>query len=165
MEIIQLSPRRPYLVRAFYEWLLDNRLTPHLLVDITVKGIEVPIEFASDGKMVLNIVPQAVAYLKIGNEKIQFNASFNDVQHQVVVPMAAVLAIYSRENGVGTMFAPEVAYEQQVVNTETSLQDEKSKIVKLSIDGHHPENGKTKKSDDKPPIPYLKKRPSLQIVK
>ncbi|STQ08926.1 stringent starvation protein B [Enterobacter cloacae] len=57
MEMSQLSPRRPYLLRAFYEWLLDNQLTPHLVVDVTLPGVLVPMEYARDGQIVLNIAP------------------------------------------------------------------------------------------------------------
>ncbi|SNC59041.1 ClpXP protease specificity-enhancing factor [Sodalis endosymbiont of Henestaris halophilus] len=112
MSITQLSPRRPYLLRAFYEWLLDNKLAPHLVVDVNVSGVIVPIQFSRHGQILLNIAPIAVANLTLDHDKVQFNASFNGVPCQVVVPMAAILAIYARENGVGTIFEPEVAYEQ-----------------------------------------------------
>lgn len=56
MDLSQLTPRRPYLLRAFYEWLLDNQLTPHLVVDVTLPGVQVPMEYARDGQIVLNSV-------------------------------------------------------------------------------------------------------------
>ena len=58
MDLSQLTPRRPYLLRAFYEWLLDNQLTPHLVVDVTLPGVQVPMEYARDGQIVLNIAPR-----------------------------------------------------------------------------------------------------------
>ena len=107
-----MTPRRPYLLRAFYDWLLDNQLTPHLVVDVTRPDVQVPMEFARDGQIVLNIAPRAVGNLALGNEDVQFNARFGGVPRQVSVPMAAVLAIYARENGAGTMFEPEAAYDE-----------------------------------------------------
>lgn len=111
MALSQLSPRRPYLLRAFYNWLLDNQLTPHLVVDVSLPGVMVPMEFARDGQIVLNIAQRAVGGLELADDSVRFNARFGGVPRQVYVPMAAVLAIYARENGAGTMFEPETAYE------------------------------------------------------
>ena len=94
-----MTPRRPYLLRAFYDWLVDNDLTPHLVVDATLQGVKVPTEFVSDGQIVLNIAPRAVGNLELGNEAISFNARFSGRPHSVIVPMYAALAIYARENG------------------------------------------------------------------
>ena len=99
MEMSQLTARRPYLLRAFYDWLLDNQLTPHLVVDINLPGVQVPLEYARDGQIVLNIAPRAVGNLDLANDEVRFNARFGGVPRQVSVPMAAVLAIYARENG------------------------------------------------------------------
>ena len=100
MEMSQLTPRRPYLLRAFYEWLLDNQLTPHLVVDVTLPGVLVPMEYARDGQIVLNIAPRAVGNLELANDEVRFNARFGGVPRQVSVPLAAVLAIYAREKDV-----------------------------------------------------------------
>ena len=69
MDLSQLTPRRPYLLRAFYEWLLDNQLTPHLVVDVTLPGVQVPMEYARDGQIVLNIAPRAVGNLELANDE------------------------------------------------------------------------------------------------
>lgn len=111
MALSQLSPRRPYLLRAFYDWLLDNQLTLHLVVDVSLPGVMVPMEFARDGQIVLNIASRAVGGLELADDSVRFNARFGGVPRQVYVPMAAVLAIYARENGAGAMFEPEPAYE------------------------------------------------------
>lgn len=111
MTLSQLSPRRPYLLRAFYDWLLDNQLTPHLVVDVSLPGVMVLMEFARDGQIVLNIAQRAVGGLELADDSVRFNARFGGIPRQVYVPMAAVLAIYARENGAGTMFEPEPAYE------------------------------------------------------
>lgn len=76
MDLSQLTPRRPYLLRAFYEWLLDNQLTPHLVVDVTLPGVQVPMEYARDGQIVLNIAPRAVGNLELANDEVRFNARF-----------------------------------------------------------------------------------------
>lgn len=95
MDLPQLTPRRPYLLRAFYEWLLDNQLTPHLVVDVTLQGVQVPMEYARDGQIVLNIAPRAVGNLELANDEVRFNARFGGVPRNVSVPLAAVLAIYA----------------------------------------------------------------------
>ena len=99
-----MTPSRPYLVRAMYQWIVDNGLTPHLLVDASSDTVEVPRQYMEDGKIVLNIGPMAVEALTLGNEDISFNARFNGEPMSVRVPVQYVLAIYTRENGQGMMF-------------------------------------------------------------
>ena len=106
----QMTPSRPYLVRAFYDWLLDNDMTPQLLVNAEGPHVQVPLQFVKDGQIVLNIAPQAVVALSLENDAISFNARFGGVPHQLYIPMAAVLGLHSRENGAGTFFPPEPAY-------------------------------------------------------
>jgi stringent starvation protein B len=96
-----MSSHRPYLLRALNEWIADNGMTPHLLVDATRPGVQVPQQAVSDGKVVLNIADRAVARLVIDNDTVSFTARFGGVSHPVVVPIAAVLAIYARETGQG----------------------------------------------------------------
>lgn len=105
-----ITANRPYLLRAYYEWLMDNHLTPHVVVDAFVKGTQVPQQFVKDGQIVLNITEGAVANLHMGNDVVEFNARFGGVPQQVVLPMAAIVAIYARENGAGTVFDMEDAY-------------------------------------------------------
>ena len=104
---MDLTPTKPYLVRAFYEWIQDNDLTPHLMVDVDFEGVQVPIEFVADGQIVLNISSSAVKSLDMGNDLIYFNARFAGVSQDVYVPMIAVKAIYAQENGKGMVFADE----------------------------------------------------------
>lgn len=115
---INLTPRRPYLLRAFYDWLLDNDLTPHLVVDATMPYVNVPFEYVQEGQIVLNIAPRAVGNLELGNEKVSFNARFGGRPMLVTVPLYAVMAIYARENGAGTMFDPEPAYEEELAHLD-----------------------------------------------
>jgi stringent starvation protein B len=91
-------------MRAINEWLLDNQLTPHLLVNAEAQGVEVPHNFVQDGKIVLNIGPHAVEGLRITNEEVTFLARFSGQSQLISFPVSAVLAIYARENGRGMMF-------------------------------------------------------------
>ena len=111
-----MTPRRPYMVRAVYEWILDNQLTPFLVVDAEIPGCQLPWEFVQDGQIVLNVTPTAVANLLISNDQLSFNARFSGKPHQVVVPMAAVLALYASENGAGSLFEHEPGYDSPAEN-------------------------------------------------
>lgn len=102
-----MTSSRPYLIRALYEWILDNALTPHILVNVEIKGVEVPPQHVREGRIVLNLNPQAVQGLQMGNEFIEFSARFGGVARTVRVPPAAVMAIYARENGQGMAFGDE----------------------------------------------------------
>lgn len=141
-----MTPHHPYLLRAFYDWIVDNELTPHLVVDATKAGVVVPQEFVSDGQIVLNIAPQAVANLQLNLTDVIFSARFGGRTQNVFVPMSAVLAIYARENGAGTMFESEEVFEEDAFNEENTSD--------VGDDS----------SDETPPQPP-KGRPSLKIVK
>jgi stringent starvation protein B len=100
-----MTSNRPYLLRAVHEWICDNGLTPHIVVDAGKPGVQVPPQAISDGRIVLNLAPRAVAHLEIGNDAITFMARFGGVSQTVNVPVAAVQAIYARENGQGMLLA------------------------------------------------------------
>lgn len=102
-----MTPNRPYLIRALYEWLADNNQTPYLLVNAEYEDVHVPFNYVEDGRIVLNISMSAVRDLQLDNEAITFNARFGGQPMQVYVPPAAVLGIYSRENGQGMLFPEE----------------------------------------------------------
>ena len=101
---ITMASSQPYLIRAIYDWIADNNLTPYLLVDAENVDAVIPREFIEDGKIVLNINASAVSDLQLGNEYIMFNARFSGKAMEISVPIVAVLAIYARENGQGMMF-------------------------------------------------------------
>ncbi len=121
---MKLSPTRPYMARAIYEWIVDNNLTPYLLVDATRPNTMVPEQFIQDGQIVLNIVPHAVHALNIGNDVISFSARFGGVSRDIYVPMEAVLGIYARENGQGLFFDPNEYANTQIVEDEVKLNNE-----------------------------------------
>ena len=102
-----LTSRRPYLVRAIYEWIADNDLTPYLLVDTTIEGVLVPHHAVQNNRIVLNISVQAVDKLELGNGEVSFDARFAGRVEHIHVPIPSVLAIYARENGVGLAFNPD----------------------------------------------------------
>ncbi len=102
-----MTTSRPYLIRAIHEWILDNAMTPYMLVDIEGEGVDVPRQHGQNGKIVLNISPHAVEGLILGNDAIGFRARFGGIATDVHVPVDAVLAIYSKENGRGMVFSEE----------------------------------------------------------
>lgn len=98
---------RPYLIRAIHQWAVDNNLTPHILVDASAAGVKVPAGYVQDGRVTLNIHPQAVRNLELGNEWLLFSARFGGQSLAVEIPSAAVLAVYVRETGRGIFFQGE----------------------------------------------------------
>lgn len=113
---MEMTSNRPYLVRAFYQWLVDNSLTPYLLVDVTNSEVEVPQQFVEGDRITLNIAPSAVLNLDLGNEYISFNARFGGKPMDVLFPVSSVLGIYAQENGSGMLFPEEEASEE--IDTE-----------------------------------------------
>jgi stringent starvation protein B len=103
----EMTSSRPYLLRAIYEWLADNGLTPQLVVDAGREGVEVPREYVKDGLIVLNVSPGAVRGLSLGNERIEFGARFAGTPRQISLPVGAVVGIHARETGVGMSFPKE----------------------------------------------------------
>ena len=106
-----MKPRRPYLLRAIHEWITDSLCTPHIVVDATVKGVEVPRQYVKDGKIVLNVSWNATANLRLGNDELTFSGRFGGTSMSLVIPIHAVLAIYARETGQGMIFTDEDALE------------------------------------------------------
>lgn len=99
-----MTSLRPYLIRSLHEWILDNGLTPYLLVDAEHENTAVPEQFVQDGRIVLNLRPEAIQNLNLGDSGIDFHARFGGVSMHVEIPVSAVLAIYAQENGKGMIF-------------------------------------------------------------
>ncbi|MEZ5573654.1 MAG: ClpXP protease specificity-enhancing factor [Halioglobus sp.] len=102
-----MNSSRPYIMRALYEWIVDNNFTPYVLVDASMAEVVVPQQFVKDNQIVLNISPDAVVDLSISNQAVAFNGRFGGVATDVFVPISAVVGIYARENGQGMVFDPE----------------------------------------------------------
>ena len=99
-----MTPSTPYLIRGLYEWILDNDMTPYLLVDVSEVDVHFPQDLINDNKIILNISPSAVMNLLVDNATIEFSAKFSGVDKFISFPVSSVLAIYSRENGSGMIF-------------------------------------------------------------
>ena len=99
--------KRPYLIRAMHEWMVDNGNTPHIVVDTSFEGVSVPSEHIKDGKIILNISESAAHNLKLSNDSVSFRARFGGVPYDVWAPIRSVLGIYARETGQGMIFSQE----------------------------------------------------------
>lgn len=127
-----MTSSRPYLLRALYEWIIANQLTPYILVDATAEGAEVPNQYVEDGKIILNISPNAVNQLLISNQLVEFDASFSGRAMHIYAPIKAVMAIYARENGRGMVFNQEEDDEFETPPSRPASSIKKNK-PKLSI--------------------------------
>ena len=129
------TSRRPYLVRAMHEWMTDNGQTPHIVVDATAAGVEVPAAYVKDGRIVLNVSWQATQGLRLGNDLIEFSARFGGVPNAVRLPAAAVLGIYARETGQGLVFQEESDTEPSppTGTTPTSTSTDDARRPKLRV--------------------------------
>ncbi len=103
----EMTSNQPYLLRAFYDWIVDNGLTPYIVVDASQPAVEVPQEFVKDNQIVLNVSPSACVNFQLDTDYLMFQARFGGQPRRLSMPCSAVLAIYARENGAGTVFAPE----------------------------------------------------------
>jgi stringent starvation protein B len=126
----EMTTNRPYLLRALYEWITDNGLTPHVLVNAEIDGVDVPEHSVQKGKVVLNIASGATENLLLNNETICFKARFSGKPYPISVPMGAVIAIYARENGQGMMFAQEDTPQPPVDGSDDPPPRSHLKIVK-----------------------------------
>lgn len=102
-----MTSNKPYLIRAFYDWIVDNELTPYIAVDASYPGTQVPIEHVRQDHIVLNISPSATRGLLLENDRIVFSARFSGRTEQIFVSPNAVVEIYAKENGRGIAFAVE----------------------------------------------------------
>ncbi len=179
---LNIPPCRPYIIRALYDWMVDNRLTPQISVNVNLPGVELPLQYSQNGIIVLNISPTAVRNLAIDNDAIAFSARFGGVPHEVYVPMYAVTTIYPREDiSLGMCMFPERAYDEMfesgnvpernggahlaevdsVGTTDTGTKKGGLEIVD-SDDGDASKD--TKKNQEKTETPIKHKKPTLEIV-
>jgi len=152
---MRMTSTRPYLLRALHEWMLDNQLTPQLVVDAQSPEVQIPRQFVQDGRIVLNVSTSAVRNLILGNEQVEFSARFSGRPFQVSVPVTNVLAIIARENGAGMSFPA----EGQQAAEQAHDQDDKDRQATVSP----PDEPEPPPSA--PSRPPSAKRSHLKIVK
>ncbi|MGO1249890.1 ClpXP protease specificity-enhancing factor [Psychrobacter sp.] len=140
---LSITPTRPYMVRALYQWIEDNALTPYLMVDATAKNVQVPTEHIQDGRIVLNVASRATGNMSMENDYIHFSARFGGVSQEIWVPLSAVMGIYAKENQQGMFFDPK------------------------EYDNYQPEEGvaATPKQDSKSPKPKRDNKAGLKVLK
>ena len=88
-----------------HEWISDSNQTPHIVVDASLEGVEVPRQYVQGGKIILNVSSNATSMLSLGNDVVRFRARFGAATYDVSVPIIAVLGIYARETGQGMIFS------------------------------------------------------------
>ncbi|WP_183426783.1 ClpXP protease specificity-enhancing factor [Luteimonas sp. RC10] len=165
-----MTSHRPYLLRALYEWIADNGMTPHILVDARRAGVRVPAHAVQDGRVVLNIADRAVARLEMDNDSVRFSARFGGVSQSVVVPIAAVLAVYARETGQGMALPEDIVASGDAQDAdEAQLEDAPAtpptRPTFASVDGGAPDRDDDTDGppdDDTPPEP---RRGHLRVIK
>jgi stringent starvation protein B len=135
--------RRPYLLRAMLDWIVDCGYAPHLIVDATSESVQVPRQFVKEGRIVLNISASATQSFQIGAAAVEFSARFSGVSHRIRVPVEFVLGIYARETGQGMVFTEEPGNLPAEANP----------------------SGGADEDPPEPPAPDRPKRPSLKVVK
>ena len=106
-----MHSNRPYLLKAFFDWIVDNQCTPYIIVDAHHSGVEVPQDFVKDGQIVLNIAPRAVSDFAINGVAVEFSTRFNGMPINLYLPILSILGVYAQENGKGMMFEPEESAE------------------------------------------------------
>lgn len=154
---MSMTSSRPYLIRALYEWILDNECTPHVLVNASHDEVEVPRQFVKDGQIVLNVAPSAVQDLNLSNDSLSFNARFAGEPHYVYVPVGAVLGIYARENSQGMVFETEVAADSGEPSATRGQQGEGDNDVR--------EGARDEAQSPSRPKRSASRKPSLRVVK
>lgn len=161
-----MNSSRPYMLRALHEWIVDNECTPYILVDVNYPQVKVPPGHAVDEQIVLNTAPAAVRYFEIDNQAVSFEALFSGSPFSLYVPIAAIQAIYARENGQGMFFDADLdALSDNAVVEDTDPDPDISDTptVLHVVDTDKPAD--SGEPDDKPPTPPPSGRPSLRIIK
>ncbi|MBO4329135.1 MAG: ClpXP protease specificity-enhancing factor [Rhodocyclaceae bacterium] len=169
MNAATLLSAKPYLIRAIYEWCLDQGFTPHIAC-VVDENVRVPAGYARDGQIVLNIGPEATHHFVIGNEAITFQARFGGVAHSLYIPVGHVAAIYAAHNGQGMAFEPDLHAAVAAAQTRNDLDEGKGdarnapRLTPLKpVAGN--EVRQDEGEDDPPPAPHTPRRPHLTVVK
>ena len=172
-----MTSNKPYFIRALYEWILDNNCTPYLVVDATLPFVEVPEQFISEGKIILNILPSATHNLHLGDDWVTFSARFSGVSQEINIPIGAIIAIYAQENGEGMGFETEALphdyFEEMTLKVPSKTSPKKSHLdIIETVDLHDNQLESIPKEEIKEEATSLKgpahkktKKPTLTIIK
>ena len=173
-----MIPKRPYLLRAFYDWIVENDMTPHIVVNALADEVTVPKQHVKDGKIVLNLSPMAVQDFMVDNDALSFSARFGGVAFYIYCPMHAIEDIYARETpSEGISFSPdEYAQVEKPENANDSAREKTpAPVAVLSTvssdkddtdsDVSEPEEETVAASQPDDETPPPRKRPSLRVVK
>lgn len=180
-----MMPKRPYLLRAFYDWIVDNDMTPHIVVNALADEVSVPKQHVKDGKIVLNVSPMAVQDFILDNTAVSFSARFGGVSFYIYCPIYAIEAVYAREAPEeGVSFSPD-EYAQAGMNNQTpgkrgnlkpvlaavpdSTDDDEQGAEEATVEIVDASAGDSDDSAEKPatdkPKEGAAKRPSLRVIK
>jgi len=151
-----MSSNKPYLVKAFYDWISDNDLTPYIVVDINVYGVLVPMNYVADGQIVLNIASSAVGTIALGSEAIEFSARFGGKLEHITVPYGAIGAIYAKENGAGTSLPIEHPNDEDIESLDDTPQAAKPSLSSVTSSGDDKEKSTKPKSKSKASLKVIK---------
>lgn len=164
---MNVTPKRPYLLRAFYEWIVDNGMTPHILVDARSDRVIVPRQFVKDGNIVLNVSMIAANNLMMRNDEVTFSARFGGKAFSIWLPMSAVMAIYSKETQDGISFpADEYADAQEMAGQPAAVSKPALSLTTVSGNTGNDTEGAAEEQGDEPEPPKPSKpRPALRVVK
>jgi len=151
-----MSSNKPYLIKAFYEWISDNDLTPYIMVDVNVYGVLVPMNYVADGQIVLNIASSAVGTLALGERAIEFSARFGGKLEHITVPYGAIGAIYAKENGAGTSLPIEHPEEDDIEVIDEIPEKPKSTLSSVASTGNETEKSSKPKGKSKVSLKVIK---------
>jgi stringent starvation protein B len=155
-----MTSTKPYIVKAFYDWISDNGLTPYIVVDVNVYGVMVPMSYVNDGQIVLNVSPSAVGSIAMGEDMIELSARFGGKLEHMSVPYGAVGAIYAKENGAGTSL--EIEHPEQGDIAEEPQQSPVKMSTVKAVDSKVDAKASAKQQSTKA---SKAKKPSLSVVK
>jgi stringent starvation protein B len=152
---MKMTSNKPYIVKAFYEWLSDNDLTPYISVDVSVYGVLVPMSYVNDGQIVLNISSSALGTIAMGSASIDFSARFGGKLEHISVPYGAISAIYAKENGAGTSL--EIEHLEEVAHIIEEPSSPLSSVTSSSSSDNVKDISKNKNKG--------KAKPTLTVIK
>lgn len=152
-----MSSNKPYLLRALFDWIIDNSCTPYIIVDATLPFVEVPKDYIEEGQITLNILPSATDNLIIANDWVSFSARFSGIKYDITIPIGAIIAIYAAENAQGMAFTTEALPENEFSKKEIVVP---SKTTPSSSPTPNTQDKKNSQSST-PTTP----RPPLKIIK